>query len=271
VTPIEFIEKYTADGVRYWASNARLGTDTAFDETMLKIGKRLVTKLFNAGKFVLSHDAEVMPVTEELDRAFALKLRRLVEQSTAMMEKFDFASALSEIEKFFWQNFTDNYIELAKNRAKGLEESTKAAQSSAIAGLRLGLNVLLRLFAPILPYITEEIWSWVFASETGWESIHTAPWPDENDFGDVMPPKNLESFDVAVACVSELRKYKTEREISIVRDLPHCTIAGHPASLEKLQLVIDDVMTAAHINNYTLKEDSGLEEYQFAVLDAEVV
>ncbi|MBD3306222.1 valine--tRNA ligase [candidate division KSB3 bacterium] len=269
VTPMEFIEKYTADGVRYWASNARLGADTAFDEKMLKVGKRLVTKLFNAGKFVLSHEAPPAPLTEELDRAFAHKLRQLVSQVTHHMERFDFAHALEDTEKFFWQHFTDNYLELAKNRAKGLGDVSDQARHSAVAGLRFGLHVLLRLFAPVLPYITEEIWSWVFAWETGKESIHTAPWPTEDEFTTLALPQDEESFEIAVACVSEIRKYKTEQGLSVVRDLDSLTCAGNAESLAKLPPVIDDIMAAVHVRTYALVEKPELETHQFVVLDAE--
>ncbi|PIE33778.1 valine--tRNA ligase [candidate division KSB3 bacterium] len=267
VTPMEFVEQYSADGVRYWASHARLGTDTAFEPKMLKIGKRLVTKLFNAGKFVLANEADVGPVTEELDRAFLYKLSQLVEQATNALEEFDFANALTATEQFFWQNFTDNYLELAKNRAKGFGDVDEAERISAVAGLRSGLNILLRLFAPTLPYITEEIWSWAFAKEYGQDSIHTADWPNSSDFRDIEAPQYAESFDLAVASVGEIRKYKTEQGVSVAKEMDSLTLAGHPASLEKLNAVIRDVMAAVHVKSYTLQEDADMEQLIFTVLD----
>src|SRR3990172_10619467 len=94
VTRMHLVEEYGADSVRYWAASARLGTDTAFDEKVLKIGKRLVTKLFNAGKFVLAQTGEVRPIAGELDRAFAYRLKTLVERVTAAYDEFDYAHAL---------------------------------------------------------------------------------------------------------------------------------------------------------------------------------
>ena len=167
LTPMPLIEKYTADGARYWSASARLGTDTAADEKVFKVGKRLATKLFNAGKFVLGQTAEVHPMQAELDRAFAAKLRRLVERATASFEAFNHAQALTDTETFFWTHFTDTYLELAKARARGEAGAGEADRGSAVAALRLGLDVLLRLFAPFLPYICEEVWSWAFAEETG--------------------------------------------------------------------------------------------------------
>jgi valyl-tRNA synthetase len=120
VTPMKLLEDYTADGVRYWAASARLGMDTAFDEKVLKVGKRLVTKLFNAGKFVLAQGAAAPgPITHELDRAFVSELRDLVHRSTASFAEFDYAHAMQDAEQFFWSRFTDTYLELAKHRARG--------------------------------------------------------------------------------------------------------------------------------------------------------
>lgn len=268
VTPMEFIVNYTADGMRYWASNARLGTDMAFDDNMLKVGKRLVTKIFNAGKFVLSQEAAFASITEELDKAFASKLRQLVEQTTRDMEQFDFAHALGETESFFWHNFTDTYLELVKHRAKGAGSVSEAAHSSAVAGLRFGLNVLLRLFAPVLPYITEEVWSWAFAQETGCQSIHRAAWPHLADFAEIGAPEHAESFDLAVACLTELYKYKTEQGVSLAKEFAQMSIAGNPETLHLLKSVVHDVMSAVRAANYELIEDAQLPNNQFRVVHA---
>src|SRR5206468_1704275 len=131
VTPMHLLDEYTADGVRYWAAGARLGTDTAFDPKVFRIGKRLVTKLFNAGKFVLSQAAPDGPVTAELDRAFAHRLAALVERVTASFEEFDFAHALQDTEAFFWSDFTDTFLELAKGRAREGDPSAVAALALA--------------------------------------------------------------------------------------------------------------------------------------------
>ena len=237
---------------------------------MLKVGKRLVTKLFNAGKFVLANEGEIAAVTEELDRAFLYQLKQLVEQATQSLEEFDFANALSAIEKFFWQNFTDTYLELVKNRAKGLGDVSAEQKNSAVTALRLGLNLLLRLFAPMLPYITEEIWSWAFAKETEWPEIHKAVWPSIADFRAIEAPQYPQSFELAVASVTEVRKYKTEQGISIARELDQLTLSAHPESLKKFQAVIDDVMAAVHVKQYTLQENPELEEGVFAVIDAKI-
>src|SRR5690606_35969864 len=112
ITPMHLFDEHGVDAVRYWAASARLGADTAFDPQVFKIGRRLTTKLFNAAKFVLSHEGDVGPITEELDLAFVAKLRSLVERATECHADFNFAQALQDTESFFWTHFTDTYLEL---------------------------------------------------------------------------------------------------------------------------------------------------------------
>jgi valyl-tRNA synthetase len=268
VTPMEYLERYTSDGVRYWAGSARLGADTAFDEKMLKVGKRLVTKIYNAGKFVLSQTAKLHPIDREIDRAFAARLAACVERASSAMEEFNFAKALSETESFFWGSFTDAYIELAKNRAKGAAGGDERGRGSAIAGLRLALNVLLRLFAPFLPYVTEEVWSWVFAAETGKQSIHRAPWPSNSDFADVPLPADPQSFDAAAACLAAIHGWKTRSNASVGAELSGIIVAANEKTLAALRPCIDDVMAAARAGSHTLEQRPDLQDMEFEVRES---
>lgn len=254
VTPVEFLDRYSSDAVRYWAASARLGIDTAFEERIIKIGRRLVTKLYNASKFVLSQEGRGYAVSNELDRGFIRKLARLVEQATSYMEKYDFSHALLTVEEFFWQNFTDSYIELAKNRAKGEMDIDKEDRDSAVSTLRIGLSVLLRIFAPFLPFITEEIWSWVFKSETGEASIHASSWPSKKEFDRIEPPVSETSFEAAINCMKALNKRKTEEGLSVGAHVETLTLTVSPADLQDLKLVSQDVMAAARVQNVTLIE-----------------
>ena len=213
ITPVEYLQRYTADGVRYWAASVGLGTDTAFDEGVMRNGRRLVIKLYNAGRFVLSLAAGPGAVTEPLDRAFLRKLRDLVSRATAVYEQFEFP--LGEIEGFFWHDFTDTFIELVKARARAGTE----AGGSAVAALRRGLGILLRLFAPILPYITEEVWSWAYAREEGPESIHVASWPSEQELSDLDPRAEARCFDAAKGALSAINKAKTLAGVALGRQI----------------------------------------------------
>ena len=253
VTPQALIEAHTADGLRYWAASARLGVDTAFDEKVFGIGKRLSTKIWNAAKFVLAQKAEAHPISEELDRAFVVRLAALVERVTAAHEGFNYAQALAETETFFWTSFTDTYVELAKGRAWGGEGISPAAQGSAVAALRLGLSVLLRLFAPVLPYITEEVWSWVFAAEHGAPSIHRAAWPSAADFAGIAAPRDAGSFELAIAAQNAINRKKTDAAASIGRPVNTLTLRAAPATLDALAPVLTDVLRAARCDRHALQ------------------
>jgi len=172
LTPIHPLDEYGSDAVRYWAASAQLGNDTAFDVKVLKIGKRLVTKIFNAAKFVLGRDCETGAITYPMDRVFVTRLATLVRRATSAFENYEYHIALAEREGSFWTAFTDSFIEMARGRTHGA--LGEEAQRSAVNALYLGLNVLLQLFAPFLPFIAEEVWSWDFAARTGQRSIHKA-------------------------------------------------------------------------------------------------
>ena len=265
VTPMHLLEKYSSDAIRYWAASARLGVDTAFDDKVFKVGRRLVTKIYNAAKFVLSQSADPHPITEEMDRAFVARLRGLLVRATDAHEQYNYAQALLDTEGFFWSSFTDTYLELAKQRAWGGESVAPEAQGSAVATLRLGLSALLRLFAPVLPYITEEVWSWVFAAETGCASIHRAGWPLASDYEGIAEPADERSFDVAVTCLNVINKAKADASVSIGREVTRLELRTHPDTLAVFEGVSADVMAATRCAEHTLQPDPALEPGAFAI------
>ncbi len=259
VIPAALLDKHGVDAIRYWSGSARLGTDTAFDEKVFKIGRKLVTKIYNASKFVLGQSAPKGRVTNELDCAFLGELMVTIRKATEAMERFEYALALEETEKFFWNAFTDNYIELVKTRAHS--EDDIQGRISAVATLRAGLSVLLRMFAPILPFITEEVWSWNFADETACASIHSAPWPGtERDLGQYslegMPaPDNAKSFQSACEAIYAVRKAKTEAGIRLGASLQEVEIYGPREWLDLVKPIKEDVMHAAGASEILLSED----------------
>ena len=265
LTPLHLLDQYTADGVRYWAASARLGADTAFDEKQLKVGKRLVTKLFNAGKFVLSQSAEAGDVSEELDLSFVRDLASTVERATNAFEDFECARALAAVEGFFWSSFTDAYIELVKERARADGQTLAPQRTSAVATLRLGLNVILRLFAPTLPYVTEEVWSWAFARQTGIPSIHVAPWPEAKDFDHVPPPANAGSFSTAAAALGAINRAKTNARVSLARPATRITLECNEATKRRLDGVVTDVKLAAKARELRIRTSESLPDNAFEV------
>jgi valyl-tRNA synthetase len=270
VTPMALLDTYTSDGVRYWSASARLGSDTAFDEKVLTVGKRLVTKIFNVGKYVLSQSATVGPISHELDRAFVADLARMVAEVTEAFERFDYADALATTESFFWGSFTDTFVELVKARARG-DLGDEAARSSAVGALRLGLNVLLRLFAPALPYITEEVWSWAFAEETGHVSIHRASWPSASEFASVPKPAEAESLRRASLAFAAINKRKSELGASIGRVLTDVRLGANDTTLARLAPIIDDVMAAARAEKWGHVADATLADEEIVVKSIELL
>ncbi|MEM7154790.1 MAG: valine--tRNA ligase [Myxococcota bacterium] len=268
IVPTELLDKYTSDGVRYWTANARLGVDTAFDEKMLSMGKRLVTKLFNASKFVLAQEGPVKPITNELDRGFCHELLAVVKEATASYEEFEFSPALRATESFFWARFTDSYLELIKARARNEEDPE--GRGSAIAALRLGLQVLLRLFAPVLPYITEEVWSWIFAEETGQASIHGAAWPSETDFAAVEAPADPGGFGIAVSALTAINRAKTSAGVGVGRGIVTMVLHARQADHDRLAPVLGDVLAAGRVQAHTLQANEELAEGEFELSDVEI-
>jgi len=248
--------------VRYWASSARLGTDTAFDEQILKIGRRLVTKIYNASKFVLSQTADYGPITHPLDISFQKSLQALVSQSSKAMSTFNFAQSLQETEKFFWSNFTDTYIELVKTRAR---LGSPAERSSAVHSLRNALSVLLRLFAPSLAFITEEVWHWAYAEEFQ-TSIHTARWPDEKDFEETLEsPIGPEIFETSLCALNAIHKFKTENGLSVGSELESLELCLNPSKVSLLENSLSDLEFCTRIQRIKLSGEPKLLENEVRV------
>jgi valyl-tRNA synthetase len=257
--PVALIATHGADAVRYWAAGARPGMDLAMEPGQMKIGRKLAIKLLNASKFSLGLDATTSgQVTEPLDRSMLAALGDLVAEATAAFDRYDYARALERTEGFFW-SFCDDYLELVKNRAYGSDG--EAGQASARTALGVALRALLGLFAPFLPFVTEEVWSW-------WQrgSIHRSPWPsadalheaaeaDAASPGDEPDPQVLA---VAAAVLGEVRKAKSEAKRSMRAEVATATVVDTPARLALLSLVSDDVRRAGHIAHWRLVEGDAL-------------
>ena len=266
ITPMHLLDQYGADALRYWSLSARLGTDTAFDEKVLKVGRRLVTKLFNAGKFVLSQSGPEGPPARPLDLAFLARLAPTVAEAGNAMDDFEYASALDTVERFFWSGFTDTYVEMVKNRAKS--ETDAEGRASAVATLQLALKTVLRLFAPFLPYITEEVWSWGFAKAEGVASIHRAPWPTAAEFARLPAAEGgSAAFDAAVGLLEAVHRAKSAAGASVGRHVDRLRVAASPPTVARIERVKDDVLAAARVAVHEIERRDGMEDGTFEVLE----
>jgi valyl-tRNA synthetase len=240
VTPMDLLVQNGSDAVRYWSSQGRPGTDLAFDPAQIKVGRRLATKLLNASKFALglgAADALRQPVTEPLDRATMTRLATVVDRATAAFEAYQHTDALQVAEEFFW-TFCDDYIELVKDRAYG----TGPGADSARAALAAGLSVQLRLFAPFLPYVTEEVWSW-------WRygSVHRATWPTRYELLRVAPEGDPALLDLAGNALRQVRRAKSDRKLSMKAEVPLAEALGPAALLDQLAAIEGDLRAAGRI------------------------
>ena len=261
VTPLDLLDQHGSDAVRYWAANGRPGTDTAFDDVQMKIGRRLAIKVLNASRFALGFGTgEATPlaidpaaITNPLDRAMLERLADLVDEATRAFEGFDYARALERTETWFW-TFTDDHVELVKARAY---EGDEAGAESARHALRLALSTLLRLFAPFLPFVTEEVWSW-------WRggSVHRQAWPSAAELRAAATVDD-ERVDPAMAGVAadalaEIRRHKTTEKRSLATPVVACTITDTPERLAWLRPVLADVAAAARATGIDLVEGEAL-------------
>ncbi|MCO8272374.1 valine--tRNA ligase [Actinoplanes sp. TRM 88003] len=240
VTPMDLLVQNGSDAVRYWAANGRPGADLAFDPAQIKVGRRLATKILNASKFALglgAADSLRQPVTEPLDRAMLARLATVVTTATEAFDRYDHTDALQATEAFFW-TFCDDYIELVKERAY----ATGPAADSARAALASGLSVLLRLFAPFVPYVTEEVWSW-------WRygSVHQATWPTTYELTRVAGEGDATLLDLAGDALRQVRRAKSDRKLSMKAEVPLAEALGPADVLERLALVEGDLKAAGRI------------------------
>ncbi len=251
VTPGDLLREHSADAVRYWAARARLGVDTAFDPKVFKLGKRLCTKLFNASRFALLQlgesdglEPEPSQITELLDLDFVSRLRQVVERAGRNLEQFDYASALQLIETTFW-GFCDNYLELVKGRSYASEDTP--GRRSATTTLELALRTFVRLFAPFLPFVCEEIWSWRFAREGRESSVHTAPWPTTAEWAELPTADAADGYACAVEISQKIRAAKTRERRSLRWPVERLEVAGSTADIASLSSVLEDVLAAGTI------------------------
>ena len=261
ITPIDMLARYGSDAVRYWAANGRPGTDTAVDEGQMKVGRKLAIKIINASRFALAFGAgsgeeltvDEVAITHPLDRAMLAGLAELVDEATRAFEGFDYARALERTEAWFWA-FTDDHVELVKSRAY---EGDPAGADSARHALRLAISTLLRLFAPFLPFVTEEVWSW-------WRpgSVHLQAWPNGDDLRGSTAvdgqPANARIAEVAAQAIAEIRKHKTAAKRSLATPVVACTLTDTAERLDLLRPALADVAAAARAEKITLSEGDGL-------------
>jgi len=292
VTPMDSLRKYGSDAVRYWAAGGRLGADVTFDPAQLRVGRRLAIKILNASRFVLglappdgdsgdqvgagrqgpqasggSRGSPPWASTEPLDIAMLERLAGVIGQCTRALDDYDHTGALAAAEEFFWF-FCDDYLELVKGRAYG--ERGEAPGASARAALRLALAVMLRLFAPFLPFVTEEVWSW-------WQegSVHTAAWPSPEDVAPAAPASGeplgtpslaAASLTAASGAIAAIRGAKSGARVSMRAPVRTLVVTAPRDHLDAVLAVLPDVQAAGRVEHTELRpSDQAEPAYQITL------
>ncbi|MEA2510283.1 MAG: valyl-tRNA synthetase, partial [Actinomycetota bacterium] len=246
VVPTDTLDQFGSDAVRYWAASGRLGWDSAWDPKVLKDGRRLTTKLLNAARLVYGYGGDPGEVAAPLDRALIARLQSAIVQITKRWDAWEHQNALALAETWFWSDLCDNYLELSKGRAY-------RSDPSAIATLRLAMGVVLRLFAPIVPFMTEEIWQTVAGQK---ESVHVAPWPTAEE----LPAGEDDGcFNAAVEVLTQVRRAKSQAKVSMRFPVRQLRVSGTEAQLGSLKLVMEDVTETGNVADYELVADGAAE------------
>jgi len=260
VTPRELLERHGSDAFRYWACSARLGMDAAFDPqnpAEIKVGRRLAVKLLNASRFALGTGvtADTATVTDPLDKALLAELANVVVDATKAYEDYNYAAALERTETFFW-SLCDDYLELVKARAYGERGDAESARST----LSIALSTVLRLLAPVLPFVTEEVWSW-------WQdgSVHQATWPAPDALTELAVGADNALLGAAAAAISAVRKAKSDAKLSMRADVATVRVTGPEDALARVRAVAEDLRAAGHIGSMEYVAGIGDVRYEVAL------
>ncbi len=271
VEPMEMISKYSADALRFWAAGSKLGDDLPFQEKDLLTGQKTVTKLWNASKFSMLHledydSNEKIEITEIFDRWLVSKLQKTIKECTENFEKYEYSKSKSEIEKFFWQILCDNYLEIVKDRLykpdqrKDGSEKRKSSQKT----LFIALLSTIKMMAPIMPFITEEIYQLFFKDNQNTKSIHLSLWPkyDKN----LVDEQAEKIGDKGIEIISLVRKYKSENQLSLKEELKELVLISNLEDFKTdIGMISEDLKAVLNVKEIVFKGQTEFKTEQFQI------
>ncbi|HUV23809.1 MAG TPA: valine--tRNA ligase [Methanomassiliicoccales archaeon] len=250
IDPIPILEDYGADALRYYASTCSLGEDNAFREKDVKHGKKFLTKLWNIGRFISSFVNE-KPARGELklpDVWILSKFSRLVESVTSHYDNYNFDKAIRELEAFAWHELADHYLEMVKYRNRDKDDM----------GVRFTLYTtflgVIKMMAPILPHVTEEIYQSFFQEMDGAKSVHVSDWPEPI----LVDEDEEERGEFLKEVISAIRKWKSERGMALNHEIELVELVGEKASY--LLGVERDILETVRAKRLQIVSEIELEE-----------
>jgi valyl-tRNA synthetase len=239
IKPQDVLENYGADALRYWAASSKLGEDFDYQEKDVITGKRFITKLLNATNFIFMNLKDYQPKKIKLidtDRMFLVMLNELIVKCTNSFERYEYSKAKTEADGFFW-NFCDNYLEIVKDR---VYNGTDKEKESAFYTLYTSLFIILKLMAPFIPFVTEEIYQRYFKDKEKIKSIHISEWPVEIPV--TKKKTDEQTYNLLIETIKKIRQEKSKAKKSM-----NCSINLTLDSKEKeiLNDVLDDLKTVS--------------------------
>ena len=265
VEPEKMIEKFSADALRFWAAGSKLGDDLPFQEKDLLTGQKMVTKLWNASKFALMHleDYSDGKVSCVYDKWLLSKLMRAVKSSTESFDKYEYSKAKSEVEKFFWHVFCDHYLEIVKDRLYKPDERGVPERVSGQAALYKSLLSILKLVAPIMPHISEEIYQLYFA-KLGEKSIHISRWPKFEE--GLVDEKAEKAGDYGVDVINLVRKFKSEKQMSMKEELSKLVLVHTDSDfIDLIKSIEADLKSVLKVKEISFGGDTSLVSEKFGI------
>jgi valyl-tRNA synthetase len=266
VDPREMLKKYSADALRFWAAGSSLGDDLPFQEKDLVTGQKFVTKIWNASKFAFMHLADYngkKPKNiEVIDKWILTKLSNIVKESTDNFMNYEYSHTKLATETFFWHTFCDNYLEIIKDRLYNADKRGEKARLSAQYGLYHSLLTIIKLMAPITPFITEELHQAFFKKHEKSKSVHISSWPKL----DLIDEKAEKIGDFFVYVLQHVRRAKSEKNLSLKKPVKKLIAKGKitKADFEKIKLDLIATTNAEEIVFEPLDKQSKI-DYEVVV------
>jgi len=258
VAPMEMIEQYSADAVRYWAASTRLGKDAIISVDRIQAGAKLITKIWNVARFSQRffegyQYPDTAPPLSAADKWLLSRMNKLIGRVSQLYKEYDYATVKSEVEQFFWNELADNYLEMAKKRLYDLSDP---GRDGARYSLYSAIITLLKLFAPILPHITESIYLELFATAEAETSIHRSTWPVADNYLIDERAEHVGASLVQIA--TAIRRYKSESKLSLGTEIATLILGVTESSLiPYLREAESDIMSITRAKQLIVDREYG--------------